>query len=250
MLSRVALFSASALKNSAPLSVGLLNSCRSFHTGQPALAPVPPLPEKPGKVRFGLIPEEFFQFLYPKTGVTGPYMLGTGLLVYLLSKEIYVINQETYVAASIGIVIIYGIKKFGADVAAFADQLNTEKVSKTLQCKESGIKSLEDAIEEEKKEQWRIEGRHQLFDAKRNNVTMLLEINYRERLLNVYNAVRKRLDYQVAVQHLQHQKEQDHMISWIEKNVVQSITPVQQKESIAKCISDLKVLSKTVQPAL
>ncbi|KAM4797191.1 ATP synthase peripheral stalk subunit b, mitochondrial [Rhinophrynus dorsalis] len=250
MLSRVALVSASTLRKSAPLSAGLLNTCRSFHTGQPALAPVPPLPEKGGKVRFGLIPEEFFQFLYPKTGVTGPYMLGTGLLVYLLSKEIYVINHETFAAASIGIVLIYGIKKFGPSVAAFADKLNEEKVAKAQAVKDSAVKNLERAIEEEKKEQWRVEGRNHLFDAKRNNVTMLLELNYRERLLNVYNEVKKRLDYQVSLQHLQRRKEQDHMINWVEKNVVQSITPQQQKESIAKCINDLKLLSKTAQASV
>lgn len=51
-------------------------------------------------------------------------MLGTGLLIYLLSKEIYVINHETFAAASIGAVIIYGVKKFGPSVAAFADKLN------------------------------------------------------------------------------------------------------------------------------
>lgn len=54
----------------------------------------------------------------------GPYMLGTGLLIYLLSKEIYVVNHETFAAASIGAVIIYGVKKFGPSVAAFADKLN------------------------------------------------------------------------------------------------------------------------------
>ncbi|XP_053313580.1 ATP synthase F(0) complex subunit B1, mitochondrial [Spea bombifrons] len=247
MLSRVALASASALRNSAPLSVGLLNTSRSFHTGKPALAPVPPLPEKAGKVRYGLIPEEFFQFLYPKTGVTGPYMLGSGLLVYLLSKEIYVINHESFAAACIGIVIVYSIKKFGPQVAEFADQLNNEKIAKAQEVKDIALKNLEQAIEEEKKEQWRVEGRHYLFDAKRNHVNMILEANYRERLLNVYNDVKKRLDYQVALQHLQRRKEQDHMINWIEKNVVQSITPQQQKESITKCISDLKLLSKNAQ---
>lgn len=56
---------------------------------------------------------------------------------------------------------------------------------------------------------------------------MLLETNYRERLLMVYNEVKKRLDYQVAMQNLKRQKEQDHMIQWVEKNVVQSITPQQ-----------------------
>ncbi|KFO98399.1 hypothetical protein N300_10483, partial [Calypte anna] len=177
----------------------------------------------------------------------GPYMLGTGLVLYLLSKEIYVINHETVAAMSILSVIIYAIKKFGGDVAAFADKLNEEKVSKALEVKNEAMKALETAIEEEKKEQWRLEGRSYLFDAKRNNVAMLLEANYRERLLTVYNEVKKRLDYQVAMQNLKRQKEQEHMIQWVEKSVIQSITPQQQKESIAKCILDLKALSKSAQ---
>lgn len=51
-------------------------------------------------------------------------MFGIGLITYLLSKEIYVINHETISAISIGAVIIYGVKKFGPSVAAFADKLN------------------------------------------------------------------------------------------------------------------------------
>ena len=151
----------------------LVQSSHSLHTSSQSLAPVPPLPEKGGQVRHGIIPEELFQLLYPKTGVTGmwalegwvsciyyllniimtyllstgniilmvfdffffcliigvffllgPYMLGTGLLVYLLSKEIYIVNHETLSAISIGAVVIYGIKKFGPSVAAFADKLN------------------------------------------------------------------------------------------------------------------------------
>lgn len=250
MLSRAALSSASALKLSVPLSVGFLHASRPLHIGQQRLAPLPPLPEKGGKVRYGLIPEEFFQFLYPKTGVTGPYMLGTGLLLYLLSKEIYVINHETIAAASIGIAIIYGIKKFGPSVATFADKLNEEKVAKAQEVKDSAIEALEQAIADENKEQWRVEGRHFLFDAKKNNVVMLLESNYRERLLTVYHEVKKRLDYQVNMQHVKFSREQDHMVKWVEKNVIQSITAQQEKESIAKCISDLKALSKTAQASL
>ncbi|NXX17764.1 AT5F1 synthase, partial [Podargus strigoides] len=228
----------------------VLYATRPLHTTQQCLAPVPPLPEKGGEVRYGLIPEELFQFLYPKTGVTGPYMLGTGLLLYLLSKEIYVINHETVAGACVIGVLIYGIKKYGADVAAFADKLSEEKIARALAVKNESIKALETAIEQEKKEQWRVDGRGYLFDAKRNNVAMMLETNYRERLLTVYNEVKKRLDYQVAMQNLKRQKEQDHMIQWVEKNVVQSITPQQQKDSIAKCILDLKALSKSAQAAV
>lgn len=185
--------------------------------------------------------------LYPKTGVTGPYMLGTGLLLYLLSKEIYVVNHETIAGASIGAVVIYAIKKFGPGVAAFADKLNADKVAKAQEVKDQSVTSYAQGIENEKKEQWRVEGRNILFDAKRNNVAMLLEINYRERLHMVTNEVKKRLDYQVELQNLHRRMEQEHMVNWVEQSVVKSITPQQEKESIAKCISDLKVLAKSTQ---
>ncbi|RLV96923.1 hypothetical protein DV515_00012248 [Chloebia gouldiae] len=248
MLSRLVLRAAPAALRALPppVAVGVLHATRSLHTTRQSLAPVPPLPEKGGEVRHGLIPEEFFQFLYPKTGVTGPYMLGTGLLLYLLSKEIYVVNHETVAAACILTVIVYAIKKFGAGSRVFLQ----EKVATALAMKNEAMQSLQTAIEQEKKEQWRAEGRGYLFEAKRNNVAMLLEANYRERLLMVYNEVKKRLDYQVAMQTLKRQKEQDHMIQWVEKNVVQSITPQQQKESIAKCILDLKALSKSAHAAV
>lgn len=63
-------------------------------------------------------------------------MLGTGLLFYMLSKEIYIVNHETVAAASIGGIIIYAIKKFGPSVAAFADKLNE------VQRQPNGIASL------------------------------------------------------------------------------------------------------------
>ncbi|XP_061625016.1 ATP synthase F(0) complex subunit B1, mitochondrial isoform X2 [Phyllopteryx taeniolatus] len=222
----------------------VVQASRSLHSSSQSLAPVPSLPEKGGKVRHGIIPEELFQLLYPKTGVTGPYMLGTGLLIYMLSKEIYVINHETFAAASIGAVIIYGIRKFGPSVAAFADKLNEDKVAKAQEVKDLAMSSLTQATEDEKKEQWRVEGRSMLFDAKRNNVAMLLETNYRERLHTVTNEVKRRLDYQIALQNLQHRMAQEHMVNWVEKNVVSSITPQQEKESIAKCLTDLKALAK------
>jgi len=266
MLSRAALLSANAVKSNVGVVGAGLVQAQSLHTSGRRHLPVAPLPEKGGKVRHGVIPEEFFQMLYPKTGVTGPYMLGTGLLVYLLSKEIYVINNETLSGLTMIGVIIYGIKKFGPSVAAFADKLNEEKIARAQEVKDSSVnamtQAIEDekkeqwrvkdssvnamtqAIEDEKKEQWRVEGRSLLFDAKRNNVAMILESNYRERLHMVTNEVKKRLDYQVALQHMQKRMQQEHMINWVEKSVVGSLTPEQEKASITKCISDLKALAK------
>ncbi|KAM9785851.1 ATP synthase peripheral stalk subunit b, mitochondrial [Neosynchiropus ocellatus] len=247
MLSRLVFVSARALKSSGSLGAGLVQASRSLHTSSQSLAPVPPLPEKGGKVRHGIFPEEIFQLLYPKTGVTGPYMLGTGLLIYLLSKEIYIVNHETVAALSIGSVIVYGVKKFGPSVAAFADKLNEDKLAEAQNAKDTAMSGLIQGIEDEKKEQWRTEGRSMLFDAKRNNVAMLLETNYRERLHLVTHEIKRRLDYQIALQNLQRQMAQEHMVNWVEKSVVSSITPQQEKESIAKCIMDLKALAKSTQ---
>nr|AFM86902.1 ATP synthase, H+ transporting, mitochondrial Fo complex, subunit B1 [Callorhinchus milii]AFM86903.1 ATP synthase, H+ transporting, mitochondrial Fo complex, subunit B1 [Callorhinchus milii] len=246
MLSRAAaLASVSALKSAAPVSV--LPVFRNLHTSHQSKAPVPALPEKGGKVRYGFVPEEFFQFLYPKTGVTGPYMFGTGLLVYLLSKEIYVLNYETISGLSVGIVILYAIKTYGKTVAEFADKLNMAKVAEIQEVKDATMNNLMQSIDNEKKEQWRVEGRNYLFDAKRNNVTMLLEANYRERIHQVHTGVKKRMDYQIGLQHLKQRLGQEYMVNWVEKSIIQSLTPQQDKESIAKCISDLKALSKTAQ---
>ncbi|XP_008570164.1 PREDICTED: ATP synthase F(0) complex subunit B1, mitochondrial [Galeopterus variegatus] len=251
MLSRVVLSAAAtvapSLKNAALLGPGVLQATRIFHTGQPSRAPLPPLPEYGGKVRFGLIPEEFFQFLYPKTGVTGPYMLGTGLILYCLSKEIYVITAETFTGISVIGLFIYITKKYGASIGKFADKLNEEKIAKLEAAKQSSIKHIQDAIDWEKSQQALVQKRHYLFDVQRNNIAMALEVTYRERLHRVYKEVKNRLDYHISVQNMMRRKEQEHMINWVEKHVVQSISAQQEKETIAKCIADLKLLSKKAQ---
>lgn len=53
----------------------VVQATRSLHASPQSRAPLPPLPEKGGKVRHGIFPEELFTLLYPKTGVTGNYIL-------------------------------------------------------------------------------------------------------------------------------------------------------------------------------
>lgn len=69
------------------------------------------------------------------------------------------------------------------------DELNAGKIAE--------IEGLKQSIQDEKRSQFEAEGVKMLFDVKRENVSLQLEAVYRERLMEVYQEVKRRLDYQV-----------------------------------------------------
>jgi F-type H+-transporting ATPase subunit b len=203
---------------------------------------VQPLTNPP--VRLGFIPETWFQALYEKTGVTGPYVFGVGFITYVLSKEIWIIehNFTHFLAFWAAVYII--IKKYGGTISKFLDSSN-EQVEARLWW--NPINKTKDqfkkVIEEQEKAIWREDGQKYLFEAKRENVDLQLESVYRQRLAEVYQAVKKRLDYQVDIQSAQRRIQQQHMVQWIVDGVMAGITPQQEKDSLAKCIADLKTIA-------
>ncbi|BFF98844.1 ATP synthase subunit b mitochondrial [Drosophila madeirensis] len=206
-------------------------------------------PEHPGKVRLGFVPEEWFQFFYNKTGVTGPYTFGVGLITYLCSKEIYVMEHEYYSGLSLGIMAIIAVKKLGPVIAKWADGEIDKIENEWKEGREGELKVLADAIEAEKKEQWRADGALLLMDAKKENIALQLEAAFRERAMNVYSEVKRRLDYQVECRHVERRLSQKHQVNWITSNVLSSISPQQEKETLNKCIADLSALAQRVKTA-
>ncbi|VEN49619.1 unnamed protein product [Callosobruchus maculatus] len=192
----------------------------------------------------GFIPEEWFQFFYKKTGVTGPYTFAFTLGTYLISKEIYVMEHEYYSGLSLLLMWIVGVKKLGPKVAEALDKEVEEYEKGWNESRVQEKQILNEQISDEQKAQWSIEGQTMLVDAKRENVALQLEANYRERLVSAYREVKKRLDYQVEKQNIERRIQQKNLVDWVVARVRASITPDQEKQNINKCIADLAVLAQ------
>lgn len=202
-----------------------------------------PRPIEPAPVRMGFVPQTWFDMLYPKTGVTGPYVLGVGMATFLMSKEYFVIEHEFYSGACMAAIAIYSIKKFGGPVAANLDG-QIEDIRKDMGAmREDNIQNIKDQIAAQEEAAEQAKGQPILFEGKRENVGLQLEASYRERLQHVHQEVKKRLDYQLETSNVHTRFQQRHMVDWIVSNVRKSITPDQEAASIKQCISDLKALS-------
>merc|ERR1711942_602691 len=105
MLSRQAISRATQARNclvvsSRGLSVSTPNPERDLVNFPDRVRPI----DKP-PVRMGIFPEEWFTALYPKTGVTGPYMALFGVSTFLASKEYFVMEHDFYVGIGLAVVL-------------------------------------------------------------------------------------------------------------------------------------------------
>jgi len=205
--------------------------------------PRPKRLERNPPVKLGLIPEDWFKFFYPKTGVTGPWMFGGGLVTYLISKEIWVLEHEFYNGVSLVILIVLISKKLGPSISAYLEKEQDAELAQMYEGKNQEIKQVQDSIANEKKTQWQMEGGDMIFDVKKENIALQVEATYRERIMTVFSEVKKRLDYQVDKQNIERNILQKNMVAWIVQRVQGAITPESEQENLKKCIADLKGLA-------
>merc|ERR1712088_1034153 len=72
-------------------------------------------------------PEAWFKNFYPKTGVTGPYAFATGVLTYLWSKEIWVIEHEFFAGIEFYIAVGLILKMVAPGFRTAQDKAIAEK---------------------------------------------------------------------------------------------------------------------------
>ncbi len=90
----------------------------------------------------------------------------------------------------------------------------------------------------------RARGIGQLADARKDIINMALETAYRERMRQMYEAVKRRLDYQVALQNARKDFERTNMINWITDEVTKSITAKQEQDTLQACLNQLKQIAQ------
>jgi len=173
----------------------------------------------------------------------GTVFLGS-LAVYLLSKEWYIINDETYLAAVMALTVGTLVKKVGPGVSDYFYAQRIEQLSKLNKEKENKIEGINEQLEHLTVAEAMLDTRADLFNAVKANNEMALEVQYRESLKEVETEVKKRLDYQIDLQNLKDRIEHEHIAKWVQDAVVQSITPEQEEEAIAKCIADIEALAQ------
>jgi len=200
-------------------------------------------PIERGPVKALIFPAEWFDALYPKTGVTGPYMALFGVSTFLASKEYFVMEHDFYVGIGLAIVLTYLIKTQGPAYTADLNKQLDEEEAALRAIRQDEIDACLANIKGEQGVQEQATAWEDIIAAKKEAVGLQLEGEYRSRLAAAHSAVKKRLDYQVETANVLRRMEQKHMVDWIIGNVKASITPDQEAAALKKCISDLKALS-------
>lgn len=200
-----------------------------------------------GPCRLGFIPDEWFQFLYPKTGVSGPYLLMVGLVNYMASKEILVMEHEYYSGLSVALVVYLVTKNFGRQIGDILDKEVKTIVDDMQKGRNEEIASYNAVIKDCELAGTRAKAQEILMAAKKENIALQLEAEYRERLMKVYSVVRDRLQYHMKRSRTEKRIQQKWMIEWILKNVNKSITPEFQKQALSSAIKDLGALASQMK---
>jgi len=196
--------------------------------------------EAPNAVRWYFVPESWFKFFYEKTGVTGPYMFFYGLLIYGFSKEYIVLWYDFTEYLILAAAVIAVVKKLGPFVGDTFRGWHQEEVDRYTSVVSNSKAMAGKMLHGYEESLSRAKGIGQLADARKDIINMALETAYRERMKQMYEAVKRRLDYQVALQNARKDFERTNMINWITNEVKKSITAKQEQDSLQACLNQLR----------
>lgn len=151
------------------------------------------MPVQPGKVRLGFIPDEWFQFMYNKTGVTGPYILFWGTIVTALSKEMFIPWVDTPEHLVFLTLVVAVTKMYGAKIGAMLDKDVDQKNKAYVDELNESTKGVDAQISSLEALKSLPQANKLIHDSKRENILLQLEAAYRQRMAMIHQEVKKRL---------------------------------------------------------
>lgn len=202
---------------------------------------------EPERVFFCLIPYTWIKFFNEKTGVTGFWTFMFTYGTYLLSKEKLIMEHEYYGGLSMIVLSYLAVVYVGPSIAEGLDKEVDAVENSFKQVRIDQQKNIEDDIQREKWLQVCMEEQQVLVEAKRENVHLQLEAEYRSRLMTVYQEVKNKLDFQVAYEAIERKYAQDQMVRWTLQKVHESITDELDSQYVDKCLLELDELSQKRQ---
>jgi len=184
-----------------------------------------------------------FQMYKAMAGETSGTFFGAGVMAWLISKEIFVINDEVMLGFIMFGTIYHLQKILGVPYGKALKKKHQDYLDRIYDEKHQSMAALEEAIVNERmcEEAW--VNREEFFDVTRQNNQVELELEYKKRLHEVESAVQKRLDYQVDLQNIENSIEERHMVAWVEKQVLDSISEAKDGDTLSQCIRDLNELA-------
>jgi F-type H+-transporting ATPase subunit b len=201
------------------------------------------LREVPNAVRWYCVPETWFRFFYDKTGVTGPYMFFYGLLIYGFSKEWIVLWYDFSEYLILAAAVITVVKKLGPVVGDVFRGWHKEEVDRYTSVVQNSKALAGKMLHHYEQALDRAQSVGHIGEARKDVLNMALEAGYRERMRLMYEAVKRRLDYQVALQNARKDFERTNMINWITTEVRKAITGKQEQEAMQACLAQLRQMA-------
>jgi len=203
--------------------------------------------ERASPVRWGFVPDSWFTFFYEKTGVTGPYLFFWGLIIHGFSREWIVLwydFNEYIMLAAVSIVLM---KVLGPHLVTLIGSWRDAKVNAFERAVQNAKAMNGKQLHLYEMAMEKAGAVDMISEARREILSIQLETSYRERLKQAYESVKRRLDYQMALQNARKDFERSNMINWITNEVKKAITQKQEQETMQQCLQQLKQIA--TQPA-
>jgi len=200
--------------------------------------------------RMYFLPESWFKFFEPKTGRLGGYTFGVTFGTFLVSKEIFCYNENAHTGLALAALAYIFINNYGKQVNDFAKAHIIKENQGWCDWQHGMIKLLKEHLGELKKVEDRSINPGLIYEAKRENLQLQQEAEYRRRLMSVYNEVKRKLDYQVAIEDAKKNFTRKHLVNWVIDNVNKNLNAELEKAVLKQCVFDLKTLSEKRRNAI